>query len=73
MVHVEATIKQALEEHGRKTRSYVTNFVNGVLDQLAQELPEGTEIDAPSMEEVSLDLERFAPSIDYRNLPLQKP
>ena len=72
MVHVEATIKQALEEHGRKTRSYVTNFVNGVLDQLAQELPEGTEIDAPSMEEVSLDLERFAPSIDYRNLPLQE-
>ena len=69
---VRAHVERVLEEHGKKTQSYVTNLVNGILDQLGQELPEGTKIDAPSIEGGRPDWARFALPIGYSNLPLQE-
>ena len=72
VAHVEATVKQALQTHAEKTHSYVTELVNGVLDQLEAQLPEDTTIDSPPLEEVKLDWGRFELPIDYQNLPLQE-
>ena len=70
--HVEDAIRQAFEEHGTKTQTYITDLVNGILDKLNQPLPEGTKIEAPKVDAVGLSWEQFAIPIDYSNLPLQE-
>ena len=50
----------------------VIHLVNGILDQLGQEMPQGTEVKAPSLEGVDLKWGRFALQLDYANLPLQE-
>jgi len=69
---VEGAIEQALEKHAEKTHAYITDVVNGVLDRLEQQLPKNTRIDAPPLEEVELEWERFQLPIDFPNLPLQE-
>ena len=52
-----------------KTNAYIADLVNGILDQLGQEMPQGTEVKAPSLEGVDLKWGRFALQLDYANLP----
>ena len=70
--HVEAATKQALEEHGTKTQTYITDLVNGILDKLNKKLPRGTKIEVPKADTVALNWEQFYIPIDYPNLPLQE-
>ena len=69
---MRAHVERVLEEHGKKTHSYVTDLVNEILDQLGQKLPAGTTINAPSVEEVKPDWKLFALPIECSNLPLQE-
>ena len=69
---VEAILGQAIEEHEEKTNAYIADLVNGILDQLGQEMPQGMEVKAPSLEGVDLKWGRFALQLDYANLPLQE-
>lgn len=70
--HVEEAVTDAIRAHGARLQEYIADLINGLLDDLQRDLPEGFNVEVPEPEGVSLGWDRFEANIDYQNLPLQE-
>lgn len=71
-MHIESSVAEAIRRHAQELQEYVIGLVNGIMDELNQELPDDVEIELPTLKKVDLNWGQFAIPIDYRNLPLQE-